>query len=335
MTSLDDQIATYLAAIAVEGKTVNTQASYANSLRDFRRVGAALGLPVVAEAYTVAHVYTFLGELRRRGYSAPYQHRRHREVKACFSWFKRMAFVNENVFSRVPLVRRPLLIKPPFSPAEVQALLDGEDTETHYGARNFALILFLLDSGVRASECVALQLSEIDWERRRAFIRHGKGEKQRWVGFGERTADALLYYVERFRGEHDGALFLTTALRPMVAAHTLCVLLDRIGCRTGVVNVHPHRFRHTFATWAIESGAREIDVQMLLGHSDLTMTQRYARTYTSEQAVRAHPELSPVNRLVGVPESPASVVRGHRWDRLTAEAARVSYDVIQEKGGWR
>ena len=43
----------------------------------------------------------------------------------------------------------------------------------------------------------------------------------------------------------------------------------------------------TFATWAIESGAREIDVQMLLGHSDLTMTQRYARTYTSEQAVRS------------------------------------------------
>ena len=59
----------------------------------------------------------------------------------------------------------------------------------------------------------------------------------------------------------------------------------------------PHRFRHTFATWAIGSGAREIDVQMLLGHADLTMTQRYARAYTSEQAVRAHAELSPVARL--------------------------------------
>ena len=48
-----------------------------------------------------------------------------------------------------------------------------------------------------------------------------------------------------------------------------------------------------FAKWAIESGAGEIDVQMLLGHADLTMTQRYARAYTSEQAVRAYAELSP------------------------------------------
>ncbi|MEP6871778.1 MAG: hypothetical protein ABI939_08000, partial [Anaerolineaceae bacterium] len=88
-----------------------------------------------------------------------------------FSWFKRMGFVEENVFSRVPLVRRPLLIKPPFSPAEVQALLDGEDMDTPYGARNLALI------------------------------------------------------------------------KPLAGAHTLCVLLDRIGCRAGVLNVHPHRFR--------------------------------------------------------------------------------------------
>src|SRR5674476_280163 len=83
----------------------------------------------------------------------------------------------------------------------------------------------------------------------------------------------------------------------MTGPGTLEVLLSRIGTRVGVPKVHPHRFRHTFATWAIESGAREIDVQMLLGHSDLTMTQRYARTYTSEQAVRAHATLSPVNRL--------------------------------------
>ena len=296
MGSLDDHIATYLAAIEVEGKTVNTQASYASSIADFRSVGHLLGLPEFAEEYTVSQVYAFLAELRRRGCSAPYQHRRHREVKACFSWFKRMGIVQENVFARVPLVRRPLVIKPPFSPADVQALLDDQNRETYAGFRNYALVLFLLDSGVRASECVGLRLSDIDWERQRAFVLHGKGEKQRWVGVGERTATALKTYLA-LRGTADGAFFLTTAGKAMTGPGTLEVLLSRIGTRVGVPKVHPHRFRHTFATWAIESGAREIDVQMLLGHSDLTMTQRYARTYTSEQAVRAHSALSPVNRL--------------------------------------
>jgi integrase len=94
-----------------------------------------------------------------------------------------------------------------------------------------------------------------------------------------------------------GPFFLTANFRPMVSPHALCVIFERMGKRAGIDGVHAHRFRHSFATWAIESGAREIDVQMLLGHSDMTMTQRYARTYTSEQAVRAHGALSPVSRL--------------------------------------
>lgn len=299
MAEIDDQIATYLQAIEIEGKTAKTIASYANSLAAFRSVGRQLGFPDRANLYEVPHVYAFLGDLRARGASAGYQHRRHREVKTCFSWLKRMGFVNENVFAKVPLVRRPQLVKPPFSPDEVQRLLDGQDRARAGGARNYALLLFLLDTGVRASECIALDVEDLDWERSRAFIRHGKGEKQRWVGFGDRTATALRTYVNCFRDAQPGALFLTSTGHAMTTAGTLEVLLRRIGERAEVPKVHPHRFRHTFATWAIESGAREIDVQMLLGHSDLTMTQRYARTYTSEQAVRAHAELSPVNRLVG------------------------------------
>jgi site-specific recombinase XerD len=298
MTELDDHIATYLNAIEVEGKTVATQASYANSLADFRSLGRSLGLPDRAPDYRVEHVYSFLAELRKRGASAGYQHRRHREVKTCFSWLKRMGMIDENVFARVQLVKRPLLVKPPYSPADVETLLTAQDQATHFGTRNYALLLFLLDSGVRAGECVGLDYSDVDWQRGRAFIRHGKGEKQRWIGFGAATAAALRDYVASYRGDAPGPLFLTSNFVPMTSAHTLCVLLRRLGEHAGVEGVHPHRFRHTFATWAIESGAREIDVQMLLGHSDLTMTQRYARTYTSEQAVRAHASLSPVSRLL-------------------------------------
>ena len=73
----------------------------------------------------------------------------------------------------------------------------------------------------------------------------------------------------------------------MSSVRTPEVILRRVGERSGVRKVHPHRFRHTFATWAIQSGAREIDVQLLLGYADLRVTQRNARTYSSAKVVRA------------------------------------------------
>ena len=63
--------------------------------------------------------------------------------------------------------------------------------------------------------------------------------------------------------------------------------------------MHPHRFRHTFATWAIEQQAREIDVQRLLGHSTSAMLRRYTASYDAEKAAQAHASFSPGDRLAG------------------------------------
>ncbi len=90
MALLDDTIATYLTAIEVEGKTENTVLSYRASLEDFRRVGRRLGFPEALDDYEVVHVYEFLVDLKERGTSPAYRHRRHREVKTFFSWCKRM-----------------------------------------------------------------------------------------------------------------------------------------------------------------------------------------------------------------------------------------------------
>lgn len=326
MTDIDETISTYITAITVEGKTPKTIHSYANSLNDFRRTGKKLGLPTVVEDYRVEHVYGFLGAIRERGAAAAYQHRRHREVKAFFSWCRRMGRIEVNVFALVPLVKLEEKVVPPFSQEEIRSLLEGQDRRKHTGCRNYALLLFLLDTGVRASECLAVQLEDIEWAHRRVFVRHGKGQKQRWVGSGERALGALRDYIERFRGDRPGELFLTSRGEAMSSVGTLEVILRRVGERIGVRKVHPHRFRHTFATWAIQSGAREIDVQLLLGHADLTMTQRYARTYSSVQAVRAHGRLSPVGQLEPTAEQhdievAAPPQRPLGLPRLAAEAA--------------
>ena len=181
MAQIDDTIATYLTAIDVEGKTANTVLSYRASLGDFRRVGRRFGFPDELEAYSVEHVYRFLGDLKERGASPAYRHRRHREVKTFFSWCRRMEYVEGNVFAKVALVKLDQQIRPPFSPDEIQRLLGSLDRTNLPGCRNHAVILFLLDTGVRVSECVSIRLDDVDWERRRVLVRETKNKHDRWL----------------------------------------------------------------------------------------------------------------------------------------------------------
>ena len=90
-----------------------------------------------------------------------------------------------------------------------------------------------------------------------------------------------------FRGTEAGLLFLTCRGMPLRTNAARTIFRD-LSHKAGVDDVHPHRFPHTFATWAIELHAREIDVQYLLGHSTPAMVRRYTTTYNAEKAARAH-----------------------------------------------
>ena len=116
------------------------------------------------------------------------------------------------------------------------------------------------------------------------------------VRFGTKAGEAVEDYLERFRGREPGALFLSRYGTRM-SSHSALILLRRLGRRAGVEKVKVHRFRHTFATWAIENEARELDVQYLLGHSTPAMVRRYSATYDAEKAARAHERFSPADRM--------------------------------------
>ena len=117
----------------------------------------------------------------------------------------------------------------------------------------------------------------MDLSTGRARVLNGKRKKQRVVAFGPQVAVALNRYLD-FRGREPGALFQTWRGGPLASVR-LIVLYDRLSKKAGISHVHPHRFRHTFATMAIRAAAREIDVQHLLGHSTSAMVRRYTRTH--------------------------------------------------------
>ena len=298
---MDAAIAAYLAACDVEGKSPRTVQAYRETLRRALTICAPEGLPDRVAAFRPADVYRFMKVITDSGVSLGTRHRRFRETRAFFSWCTRMGYCERDPFAGIPNVKVQQKVIQPLSEEEIKALLDVCNPTKEFGCRNRAIILLFLDTGMRYAELHHLTLADVSWEDRRIHIRHGKGRKQRGVPFGDGPEAALRDYINRFRGEAEGPLFATISRwgeprRPM-KKYLLGTLFTRLGARADV-HANPHRFRHTFATWAIENHARELDVQYLLDHSTSAMVRRYSATYDAAKAAAAHASFSPAARLL-------------------------------------
>jgi site-specific recombinase XerD len=286
----------YLLRCQVEGKSPNTITAYRETLSLFQGIGRREGFPEDVQAITPAHIYAYLGRIGSNGLSLETRHRRHREVRFLFSSLKRMGYIEESPFAQIKNIRLPQRIVQPYTAEEIRKLLACCDSRFYWGSRDWAVVLSLLDTGVRRTELVNLDLADLDVEGQRLRVLHGKGNKQRVVRFGARAKEAVEDYLERFRGWEPGPLFLSDKGDRM-SSESVLHFLRRLGRRAGVEKVKVHRFRHTFATWAIENEARELDVQYLLGHSTPAMVRRYSATYDAEKAARAHERFSPADRM--------------------------------------
>jgi integrase/recombinase XerD len=166
--------------------------------------------------------------------------------------------------------------------------------------RDRAIILMLLDTGLRASELCALKIGDVDSKTGKVQVKHGreggaKGGKGRTVFLGKTARQALWrYLVKREDGnDHAAPLFLGKFRRPL-NKNVLLRLITNLGQKAQVVKCHPHRFRHTFAITYLRSGGDVFTLQALLGHSTLEMVQHYARLAQID-IEQAHRRASPAD----------------------------------------
>jgi len=298
--ALPELVDLYLLRCDVEGKSPRTIRAYRETLTRFLRAVAEDDAPLVASAIESAHVYAYLG--RYTHLRTETRHRYFREVRCFFNWLVEAEYLERSPFRGMRNVRVPQRIVQPFSGEEIGRLL-GACGDGPMAARDRALLMLLLDTGARCSEVVQLNLADLDLEAHRLRILHAKGNKQRVVPFAGRCEAALRAYLVA-RGNAPGPLFLASTghadLIPGVALQPngLKQLLRWLGRKTEIPKVHAHRFRHTFATWAIQHDARELDVQYLLGHTSPDMVRRYSSSYRSEQAALRHERFSPGDQML-------------------------------------
>jgi integrase/recombinase XerD len=203
----------------------------------------------------------------------------------------------ENELKAVHIIRegkiKPLKFteKPiePFSQDELQKLVSGAGFTTYRkngktvrmkratADRDVAIILALVDGGLRATELCNLKIADYDANRGRLHIIGGKGDKDRFVFLGSRAQKAIWkMMIGRKGAKPNDPLFAAKSIKRL-DRNNLRHLVQTIAKRVGVSNAHPHRFRHTFAITFLRNGGNVAELQQILGHKSVEMSLHYAR----------------------------------------------------------
>jgi integrase/recombinase XerD len=238
----------------------------------------------------------YIAAMRARGLASTTIARR---VAALRSFYKHQMLIGargDNPAAELDLPRRARTLPRTLSPGEAERLIEAASGTTPRALRDRALVELLYGSGLRVSEAVGLDRSGVDLEGR--LVRCiGKGSKERVVPIGREAVDALRRYIARGRPfldrRHRAELFLNAQGGALTRAGAF-LILRRLAGAAGLEpeRVHPHLLRHSFATHLLEGGADLRSVQEMLGHADLSTTERY--THVSDRRRRelffqAHP----------------------------------------------
>lgn len=215
-----------------------------------------------------------------------------RGVRALFKFLEREELIARNPMTTVKMPRQDKTLLPAFTPEEIRKLERGTDGKDAQSMRNRALVLLLLDSGLRLAECASLRVGDVDLTTGTMKVM-GKGRKERVSKLGATALKAFTKYARLRGGEAGEPLWL--GKRGPMTDFGIAEALERLGESVGV-HANPHKFRRTCALFMLRSGADVFSVQYLLGHADLGVLRRYL-AQTDADVTSAHEKHSPVDGL--------------------------------------
>ena len=193
-----------------------------------------------------------------------------RIMSSFFGWLEDEDIIVKSPIRRIHKIKTPKTVKETYSDEELEALRDHSEQ-----IRDLALIDLLASTGMRVGELVRLKRTDIDFQERECIV-FGKGNKARIVYFDARTKIHLSQYLSE-RTDRNEALFVSLKMpHNPLSISAIETRLRFLGHKTGLTKVHPHKFRRTLATVAIDKGMPIEQVQQLLGHQKIDTTLQYA-----------------------------------------------------------
>lgn len=292
---LSEAVRLFLEDLRLGNASEHTLINYGSDLVQFQEYCARASEPEVMQVDCLL-IREWLGELYKQRLAAVSMRRKLAAIRSLFRYLHRNGHVRMNAAKLVRTPKAPKLLPKVPTEEQTNALIDGVAAgklETPHTARDLAAFELLYGCGLRVSELIGLNVSDVDFAERWLRVR-GKGRKERQVPYGKKAAEALEAYMQKrepkageeavFVNKH-GARWNVRAVRYIVKLY--CTAL------TGDDSLHPHSFRHAFATHLLRDGADLRAIQELLGHAQLSTTQKYTQVSLQDLMVvydRAHPK---------------------------------------------
>jgi len=310
--TLSELIDYYEICNKAEGKSQKTISWYSSNLRRFHRYLRSNHLPDSMDNINTKLLREYVLYLMRRKrfdnhpYIAPKNeplstatiHGHVRTLRAFFGWLLREELIEVNLASglRPPRITKKVIST--LSDDEIRAIVNSLNPRDPIDARNLAIFMLLLDTGLRISEVTGLKIEDVHTNPGLLKVM-GKGKKERIVPIGSNAQRVLQRYLFRYRPNPAHLaidnVFLSTYGRPLTE-NSIKLMFARLSQRSGVLRLHAHLCRHTFATRFLINGGDVFTLQQILGHSTLEMVRHYVNLASNHIAIQ-HSRFSPVDRL--------------------------------------
>lgn len=195
-----------------------------------------------------------------------------RVLNSFFTWLENENYIFKSPMRRIHNIKTDKVIKQPYDLKSINKMREYCKTRL----RDLAIIDLLFSTGMRVGELILLNRQDIDFNKKQCVV-FGKGRKERVCYFDERAKESLQNYLKS-RTDNEEALWVNLRGKQKQRIHldAISVLINKIGKKCGIEKAHPHRFRRTLATMALEKGMPLEQVQKLLGHSEIGTTLIYA-----------------------------------------------------------
>jgi len=310
--SLSEFIDYYEICNKAEDKSPKTVAWYSANLKSFHNYLKSRHLPDTMDNIDIKvlrqYVLYLLKKNKYHGHpitpekaepvSAATVHGHVRTLRAFFNWLVAEGFIEASPARdlKPPKVCRKVVST--LSDEEIRAILGVLAPVNSSNARNQTIVMLLLDTGLRMGELINLKMGDVHMNEGLLKVM-GKGKKERIVPMGSNAQRALQRYLFRYRHKpfHLGIdnVFLSVLGKPLTE-NSMKLIFSRLAKKSGVVRLHAHLCRHTFATRFLINGGDVCTLQQILGHSTLEMVRHYVNLATNHVAIQQQ-RFSPLDRV--------------------------------------